>query len=63
VNRHKLEKEDANFHVDPGLFMVGGAVGQARFMPRFVALQIKARTLGTPLPIYNGERRAMPVLD
>lgn len=43
--------------------MVGGAIGQARFMPRFVALQIKAKTLGTPLPVYKGEHRQMPVFE
>jgi hypothetical protein len=43
--------------------MVGGAVGQARFMSRFIALQIKAKTLGTPLPIYTGNFGTMAVKD
>ncbi|KAF2796703.1 FAD/NAD(P)-binding domain-containing protein [Melanomma pulvis-pyrius CBS 109.77] len=40
----------------PSFWMHGGAVGQSRFYSRFIALQIKAKTMGTPLPIYNGNR-------
>lgn len=43
--------------------MVGGAVGQARFMSRFVALQIKAKAIGTPLQLYGGEHRVMPIMN
>ncbi|KAH8652009.1 hypothetical protein BGZ61DRAFT_374837 [Ilyonectria robusta] len=37
----------------PAFWYHGGAVGQARYMSRFIALQIKAKLLGTPLPIYG----------
>ncbi|KIW56390.1 hypothetical protein PV05_05055 [Exophiala xenobiotica] len=37
----------------PGFWYTGGAIGQARYMSRFIALQIKAKCLGTPLPIYQ----------
>ncbi|CZR68760.1 related to flavin-containing monooxygenase [Phialocephala subalpina] len=40
----------------PGFWMHGGAVGQSRFYGRFIALQIKARAMGTPLPVYDGQR-------
>jgi hypothetical protein len=36
--------------------MHGGAVGQERFYGRFIALQIKAKAMGTPLPVYDGHR-------
>lgn len=39
--------------VDPGLWCIGGSLGQARYMSRFIALQIKAAVMGTPLPIYD----------
>ncbi|KAF4183360.1 hypothetical protein CNMCM8694_002524 [Aspergillus lentulus] len=37
----------------PGLWYVGGGMGQARFFARFVALQILAHLLGNPLPVYS----------
>jgi len=37
----------------PAFWYAGGAVGPARYMSRFVAMQIKAKMLGTPLPIYT----------
>ncbi|KAA6408835.1 MAG: dimethylaniline monooxygenase (N-oxide forming) [Lasallia pustulata] len=37
----------------PGLWYMGGSVGQARYMSRFVALQVQADVLGTPLEIYR----------
>jgi hypothetical protein len=45
------------FHPDPAFWYHAGAVGQARYFSRFIALQIKAKTLGTPLPVYDGTRR------
>src|ERR1700710_652445 len=41
----------------PGLWYMGGTVGHARDFSRFVAMQIKAEVMGTPLPVYDGERR------
>ncbi|PYI21317.1 putative flavin-containing monooxygenase [Aspergillus japonicus CBS 114.51] len=38
----------------PGLWYMGGGMGQARFYSRFVALQIRASLDGTPLPVYRG---------
>lgn len=38
---------------DPGLWCIGGSLGQARYMSRFIALQIKAAVMGTPLPTYD----------
>ncbi|KAF7114924.1 hypothetical protein CNMCM5793_000694 [Aspergillus hiratsukae] len=37
----------------PGLWYVGGALGQVRFFARFVALQILAHLFGKPLPVYS----------
>lgn len=37
----------------PGLWYIGGGMGQARFFARFVALQILAHLLGNPLPVYS----------
>jgi hypothetical protein len=37
---------------DPALWYHGGTQGLARYYSRFIALQIKASLLGTPLPIY-----------
>ncbi|KAK7906304.1 hypothetical protein LTR67_001030 [Exophiala xenobiotica] len=37
----------------PAFWYAGGAVGPARYMSRFVAMQIKAKILDTPLPIYT----------
>ncbi|EXJ68682.1 uncharacterized protein A1O5_08476 [Cladophialophora psammophila CBS 110553] len=41
----------------PNLYYMGGTIGHARYFSRHVALQIKAELMGTPLPIYEGERR------
>ncbi|KIW63602.1 hypothetical protein PV04_08589 [Phialophora macrospora] len=41
----------------PGLWYTGGTIGHARYFSRFVALQIKAESMGAPLPVYDGERR------
>jgi hypothetical protein len=46
-------------NVDPAFWFHGGAIGQARYMSRFIALQVKAKLLGTPLPFYDGNRRVM----
>lgn len=45
----------------PAFWYHAGAVGQARYFSRFIALQIKAKTLGTPLTVYDGTRRAEKV--
>ncbi|KIY01266.1 uncharacterized protein Z520_02818 [Fonsecaea multimorphosa CBS 102226] len=37
----------------PAFWYTGGAIGQARYMSRHIALQIKAKVLGTPLPMYT----------
>ncbi|KAL1615258.1 hypothetical protein SLS56_011882 [Neofusicoccum ribis] len=37
----------------PAFWYHGGALGQARYYARFIALQIKAKVLGTPLPVYK----------
>ncbi|KAF4259508.1 hypothetical protein KXV22_009497 [Aspergillus fumigatus] len=37
----------------PGLWYMGGGMGQARFIARFVAPQILAHLLGNPLPVYS----------
>jgi hypothetical protein len=42
---------NANKLLDPGLWTAGGNMGQTRYYSRFLALQIKAAVLGTPLPI------------
>lgn len=42
---------------DPGLWYMGGTIGHSRYFSRHVALQIKTDLMGTPLPIYQGERR------
>jgi hypothetical protein len=39
--------------VDPGLFYHGGTIGQARYYARYIGLQIKAKLMGTPLPVYE----------
>ncbi|KAH9207921.1 hypothetical protein DL95DRAFT_428905 [Leptodontidium sp. 2 PMI_412] len=36
----------------PAFWYHGGAVAQARYCSRFIALQIKAKLIGTPLPVY-----------
>ena len=38
---------------DPAFWYAGGAVGPARYMSRFVAMQIKAKMLGMPLRVYT----------
>lgn len=38
---------------DPALWYMGGSVAQARYMSRFVALQVHADLVGTPLEIYR----------
>ncbi|KAK2739782.1 hypothetical protein FQN57_006479 [Myotisia sp. PD_48] len=38
----------------PALWYSGGTLGHTRFLSRFIALQIKAALLGTPLQIYGG---------
>jgi hypothetical protein len=43
--------------LDPGLWYMGGTIGYCRYFSRHVALQIKAHLMGSPLPIYNGQRR------
>ncbi|OQU93665.1 hypothetical protein CLAIMM_00145 [Cladophialophora immunda] len=37
----------------PRLWYIGGGCGHSRHYSRFVALQVKASILGTPLPIYK----------
>ena len=44
--------------LDPGLWYIGGTVGHARYFSRYIALQIKAQLMGTPLPIYEDGRRS-----
>jgi hypothetical protein len=41
--------------LDPGLWYMGGTIGQSRYYSRFVALQIKAAMLRTPLPVFDEE--------
>ncbi|OAL37634.1 hypothetical protein AYO20_03141 [Fonsecaea nubica] len=37
----------------PGLWFTGGDIGIARYYGRFIALQIKAHLMGTPLRVYD----------
>ncbi|PMD38029.1 putative flavin-containing monooxygenase [Hyaloscypha variabilis F] len=37
----------------PAMWYHGGTIGQQRFYSRFIALQIKAKMLGTPLVVYD----------
>ncbi|KAE9368341.1 putative flavin-containing monooxygenase [Stipitochalara longipes BDJ] len=37
----------------PAMWYHGGTIGQQRFYSRFIALQIKAKILGTPLVVYD----------
>ncbi|KUJ21180.1 dimethylaniline monooxygenase (N-oxide forming) [Mollisia scopiformis] len=37
----------------PAIWLHGGTIGQGRYYSRFIALQIKAKLLGTPLPLYE----------
>ncbi|KAH8691479.1 flavin-containing monooxygenase [Talaromyces proteolyticus] len=41
----------------PRLWYIWGTIGYCRYFSRHVALQIKADLIGTPLPIYNSQRR------
>ena len=41
------------YRADPALWYHGGTQGQARYYSRFVALQVKAALLGTPLSVYR----------
>jgi hypothetical protein len=38
---------------DPAMWYHGGTLGMARYYSRFIALQIKAKMLGTPLAVYD----------
>jgi hypothetical protein len=40
-------------HADPGIWYTGGDLAMGRYFSRFVALQIKADLLGTPLERYE----------
>jgi hypothetical protein len=42
------------FLADPGVWFTGGDIGIARYYGRFIALQIKAQLMGTPLQVYEG---------
>lgn len=39
--------------LDPAFWYVGGAIGQARYMSRWPALQMKLKLLGTEIPVYR----------
>lgn len=39
--------------VDPAIWLHGGSIGQGRYYSRFIALQIKAKLMGRPLPVYE----------
>ena len=39
--------------IDPAMWYHGGTLGLARYYSRFIALQIKAKMLGTPLVVYD----------
>lgn len=41
---------------DPGMWCIGGTIPGSRYYSRHVALQIKAQVMGSPLPVYTGER-------
>ena len=50
----RLIVTDASFVVvDPAFWYLGGTLGGVRYYSRFIALQIKARLLGTPLKVYE----------
>jgi hypothetical protein len=42
--------------LEPGLWYIGGALGQARYGSRFIALSIKADVAGVTLPVYQEHR-------
>jgi hypothetical protein len=46
-------KESNCAGTDPGIWSIGGAIGHARYYSRFIALQIKAALLGSPLEVYD----------
>lgn len=48
-----LDKLKLIWRTDPGLWLHGGTSGQARWMSRFIALQVKAMIIGSPLPLYS----------
>ncbi|KAG8664269.1 hypothetical protein FPOAC2_14199 [Fusarium poae] len=37
----------------PGIYLIGGGVTHARFYSRFIALQIKASSIGSPLKVFK----------
>jgi hypothetical protein len=39
--------------IDPAMWYHGGDLIHGRYFSRFVALEIKAATMGTPLPVYG----------
>ncbi|KAH6713306.1 hypothetical protein BKA61DRAFT_608888 [Leptodontidium sp. MPI-SDFR-AT-0119] len=41
--------------IDPAMWYHGGTIGQARYCSRFLALQVKAKLLKTPLALYERE--------
>jgi hypothetical protein len=41
------------FNSDPGIWYTGGNVAHARFMGRFLALQIAADVKGMPMQVYQ----------
>ncbi|KAI9693499.1 MAG: hypothetical protein M1820_009235 [Bogoriella megaspora] len=41
----------------PAFWYHGGSLGQARYFSRFIALQVKAKLLGTPLHVYEDTPR------
>jgi len=46
-------KELTLTEADPAMWYHGGTLGLARYYSRFIALQIKAKILGTPLAVYD----------
>lgn len=46
-------RDKADFPADPNLYYHGGDVRMARFISRFIALQIQAEVLGQPLQPYR----------
>lgn len=51
------KKKEANisffFLIDPGVWYTGGDIGFARYYSRYIALQIKAQLMGSPLKVYK----------
>lgn len=52
-NREEMVGVVLTVFTDPVMWYHGGTIGQARYYSRFIALQVKARLLGTPLPLYE----------